>query len=109
MKYFKKHYKPIDKSKIIKQIFSDDDKIRVIDVIDETDTHYICYNQWYGIEYSINKKSKNTYTDRDELKYLRWARRVNEKQPKDRQKLLSNTVMVEYKKRYIEEYPEKLI
>lgn len=110
MSYWKKTYKPIDKEKIIKQVFGDSDRIEVHDVVDETTEHYICYSAMYGMEYKIRKNKKSIYTNREELKYIRWARRMHKKSSEARQRVLFDSdKLSDFKKRYIKEFPEYAI
>lgn len=105
---WRRRYKPISKDKIIKQVFADKvQRILVCDVIGETESHYICYSAFGQHEYTIRKD--RVYEDREDLKYVRWVRRTHLKPSKARQRFLTNTKMKEYKKRYIKDFPEKLI
>ena len=105
------HYEfvPIDKSKIIKEIYLDNATIVRCYVVDETDTKYICYKMNGGMTYSVKKNNENVYEDKEELKYVRWARNLNKKPSRKIKQILSITKMKKFKKKFIEEFPEKLI
>ncbi len=93
--------------KILFQVFTDGQKIGVHDVYDETDKYFRCYSAWGPKLYDVPKK--RAWRNREELKYLRWASRLNEIAYKDRRKLINNTTKEEYRKKYITDFPEKLI
>lgn len=103
------HYKfiPIDESKIIKHVYLDKDTIVTCYVVKETETKYICYNMHGGTTYGVKKI--NAYETKEEVQYIRWARLLNRKSNKEIKKFLLKTKMTDYKKRYMNEYPEKLI
>ena len=93
--------------KILFQVFTDGEKIGVHDVYEETEKHFRCYSAWGPSLYEISKK--RAWRNREELKYLRWAKRLNAKPSKERYKFINNTTNEEYKKKYIAEFPEKVI
>lgn len=92
---------------ILFQVFTDGDKILAHDVFEVTEKHYRCYSAWGPRQYDLVKTK--VWTDREALKYTRWARRVNQKPSKDRYRLLNNTTNEVYKKKYITDFPEKVI
>ena len=93
--------------KILFQVFTDGAKIGVHDVYAETENHFRCFSAWGPSLYDVSKK--RAWRDREDLKYLRWARRVNEKPSPARYKFINNTTHKKFKNRYIRDFPEKLI
>lgn len=94
---------------IIKEIYTGDDgkDLRTHYVYEEHNNCYYCYSEWSKLTYSVNKKY--VYTDKEELKFIRWTKRVHSRKPKKRYEYLESTKMLDYRERYIKEYPEKLI
>lgn len=105
------HYRfvPIDKEKILKHVYLDKENIVTCYVVGETESKYVCFKMNGGMTYSIKKNNTALYEDKEELKYVRWARRLNKKPNKEIKKFLSTTKMKEYRTRFIEDFPEKLI
>ncbi len=76
-------------------------------VIAEDDENYLCLSEYTRMTF-VAKKTK-TFKSRDAIKYNNFKIKMNEKQRKARVKALISTKQYEYKKRYINENPEKLI
>ena len=76
-------------------------------LVGEIETHYLLFNEYTKNRFFVNKKE--VFETREELNYFKFARDINHKSLKDRHKFLRNTKRLEFKKRYISEYPEKLI
>ncbi len=108
-KHWGKPYQKINPKRILKHIWTDDTKLNKHIVIEEMDTHYICYKEYYQQKYVVHK-NKRVYTDHNELKYVRWVR-ITHKKPSSykRRRFLENTKMTEFRDRYIKEFPEYLV
>ena len=93
--------------KIVGEIYTDEHELKSHFFYKETSHYFLCYSEWSRTYYKIHKSK--VYHNKDELKFIRWARKVHERKMNKRIKYLNSTKMTEFKKRYIETYPEKLI
>jgi len=88
-------------------IMTSSGRIGEYDVVAEGATEYHCISSYKNTLFVV-KKSK-TFKTRDDLKYNNFAVKLNEQSPRIRLKALNNTKKLDYKSRYIKDFPEKLI
>lgn len=93
--------------KILFTIFLDGKKIGRYGVISEIGETYRCVNAYTNATFLIDKKS--AWLDLEELKFHRWAKIVHAKPTRYRIHFLETTKKLEYKVKYINTFPEKLI
>ena len=83
------------------------DKITEYKVLEENETHLLCYSEWTRLTFSV--KRENAFKDREELKYHKYCERINSKKSDKIKKYVESTKQTVFRDRYINEFPEKLI
>ncbi len=102
------YQRPNQSDKIIGVVYIDyNDRITEYNVLEESDTHLLCYSQWTRASFKIKKE--DAYKDREELKFFKYCQRAHSKPIKKRRKYLESTKQEDFRDRYIKQFPEKLI
>jgi len=93
--------------KILFYIFLDGKKIGRYGVISELGDSFRCVNEFTKNTFLINKKL--AWIDLEELKFYRWSKTIDVLPIKHRQRSLTMTKKLDYKGKYVNVFPEKLI
>jgi len=84
-----------------------DDRIRKYAIIGEIETKYIAYNEFTKSKFAIDKK--DTYRNKDDLKYEKFKKYTLKKPLKSRIKYLKTTKQIEFRDKFMKEFPEKIL
>jgi len=80
----------------IGEIYTDENKLKSHLFYKETTDYFLCYSSWSRTYYKLHKSK--VFHDKEELKFIRWARKVHERKKDKRLKYLNSTKMYVYKK-----------
>ena len=76
-------------------------------VLEVGETEYLCVSPFVNQTFIV--KISKTFKTRDDLKYNNFRVKMDERKRPQRIRALTTTKQLEYKKRYLNEYPEKAI
>lgn len=98
-----KHQKPL----FSVFIYTKHERIKEYPVLEVGELEYLCISPYNDVPFTV--LISKTFKTRDELKFHNFKTKMDEKKRPERIRALSTTKQTEYKKRYLEEYPEKAI